>query len=125
MERKFPALRIIGTIYKVLGVIAGLGALLTAIGICVTAFAGGAAADTAVRQFGGDIGFGLFGGVLSGLIFGGVVLLYGAVISVTMYGLGEMVFLLITLEENTRTTARLLEGRVVRADVSPPQPPGV
>lgn len=98
MEKRFGALRVIGIIFKVLGVIVFFGALIVAVAM----FVGGAA-----RMFGpGEWRFMMRGlGVLSGLW----VLLWGAISAVFLYGAGEVLDLLIAVEENTRATRLLLE----------------
>jgi len=111
MEKRYAALRIIGTIYKVLGGITGALTLLAAVGICATSILGGAALDSFGREFGGDTGLlGLFSGFFGGLITSLVVILYGGVLAITLYAFGEGVYLLLALEENTRTTAMLLQS---------------
>lgn len=113
MEKRYKALRIIGTIYKVLGIIAGVITILVAIGLCGTSVLGGAAIDNLGRQFGGDIGVGgLFGGIFGGLLLSLAAIIYGGFITLTLYAAGEGVYLLLALEENTRTTAMLLQGQI-------------
>jgi vacuolar-type H+-ATPase subunit I/STV1 len=112
MEKRYRALRVIGTIYKVLGGIAGIVTILLALGICATSVLGGAAMDEFSREFGGDIGIpGLLSGFLGGVIGTVLVLIYGFGFSVTLYALGEGVYLLLALEENTRATVALLQQR--------------
>jgi hypothetical protein len=107
MDKRYRALRTIGTIYKVIGAILAVITILGAIGICITSIAGGAAFNSILSQYSNSAGTlsGIFGGVLLGFI----VILYGGLMSVTMYGFGEGIYLLIALEENTRTTASLLQ----------------
>lgn len=67
MENRYRALRIMGTIYKVLGGIAGLMTLLLVITVCASSVLGGAAINSLSREFGNASGIGgLFGGVLGG-----------------------------------------------------------
>ena len=110
MKKHYQALRVIGTIYKVLGGIVGVITILLVLGICATSVLGGAAMDTLGREFGGDTGFaGLFGGLLGGLIGGVLAIIYGGGLAVTLYAAGEGVYLLLALEENTRATVMLLQ----------------
>lgn len=112
MEKKYNALRIIGTIYKVLGIITGLITILLVLAVCVTSVLGGAAIDQLGQSFGGSHGAGgIFSGLLGGLIFSVVGILYGGGLAITLYAMGEGVYLLLALEENTRETALLLRER--------------
>jgi hypothetical protein len=114
VEKRYRALRIIGSFYKVLGAMVGTLTLLAVIGILVLSVAGGAALDNMSR----DTGFtGLFSGVLGGLLLGVVATIYGGGLAVTLYAAGEGVYLLLALEENTRATVALLKRQVS------PQPP--
>jgi hypothetical protein len=92
MGQQYTALRTIGTIYKVLGVIIGVLTLLIAFGI---GNIGGFAAS--LRES--------FLGIL-------LVLICGGGIALTLYATGEGVFLLIALEENTRMTAIALQRQI-------------
>ncbi len=105
MERKFKVLRIIGSIYKILGIIAAAVTVLMALGVCLSSVLGGAMMTQFERQMGMG---GLLGGALGGVVIGGFVLLGGAVYTLMLYGIGEGIFLLLALEENTRTTAALM-----------------
>jgi len=110
MEKRYAALRVIGTIYKVFGGIVGVITILAVLGICATSLLGGAAMGTLGREFGGDTGFaGLLSGFLGGLIGGVLVIIYGGGLAVTLYAAGEGVYLLLALEENTRATVMLLQ----------------
>jgi len=106
MEKRFGALRVIGLIFKVLGVIVFFGALIAGVAIIV----GGAARALAPGDWRFMMrGFGLLGGLW--------VLLYGFIGAVFLYGAGEVLDLLIAVEENTRATRLLLE----REHREPPQ----
>jgi len=110
MEKRYRALRIIGTVYKILGAILAVLTILGVIGICIASIAGGAAFDSILNQYGSSSGvFGTLGGVLGGFLIGFFVIIYGGGMAITMYALGEGVYLLLSLEENTRTTAALLQ----------------
>ena len=118
MEKRYGTLRFIGTMYKVFGVII---AVLTVLG-------------TLFAMFGGafiDFGFGVRGGtgaVLVGIVVGIVYLIIGLIGSVVVYSVGELVYLLINIEENTRFSAIVLRDRLaapqpVQQPVMPPMPP--
>lgn len=115
MEKRYKALRTIGTIYKVFGILAGIMTILVTLGLCATSIWGGAALDTFMREYGGEASVGgMFGGLFGGLLVSVAVILYGGGLAVTMYAAGEGVYLLLALEENTRTTAMLLQGQSAR-----------
>lgn len=109
MGERYKALRTIGTIYKILGGIVAVLTVLIALGICATSVLGGAALNSLSREFGSSSGLGgFFGGALGGFLGALIAILYGGGFSITLYGFGEGVYLLIALEENTRLTAELL-----------------
>lgn len=112
MERRYRALRIIGTIYKILGIIIGALTLLSILGFCATSLlgVGSAALSRDASTFFG----GAFGGTVGVAIFSVFAVLYGGGLAVTMYAFGEGVDLFIALEENTRRTAALLERQAAK-----------
>ena len=115
MEKKFKALRFVGTVYKVLGIIGGVLTVIGAVGFCLFSILGGSLMNSVLNSVGnyggggssGPAGF--LGGILGGVIVGGIILLYGGIGSITLYAFGEGIYLLIGLEENTRTTALMLQ----------------
>ena len=117
MEKKFKALRIVATIYKIIGIISGVLTAIGAIGFCLMSILGGSLFNTALNSInsygyggGGSTGpAGVFGGIVGGIIVGGLILLYGGITSITLYALGEGIYLFIGTEENTRSTALLLQ----------------
>lgn len=112
MKRKYGALRTISTIYKILAGLAAIITVLLIIASCLSSFFGGMFANQLLESFGrGDGGGGGFNaaGLIFGAIISFIVLLYGGVITVSLYAMGEMVDLLIALEENTRLTANMLQ----------------
>jgi hypothetical protein len=114
VEKRYGALRVIATIYKIIGVIVALITVLAALGICGISAMGGAAAN----QFGSQTGIsGLAGGIVGGLLLAVVAIIYGGGITLTLYAMGEGISLLIALEENTRVTAQWLQQQV-----GPPAP---
>jgi hypothetical protein len=128
MEKRFKILRIVGTVYKVVGIIIAVVTLLSALGFCGMSVLGGSAMQGVLNNMPGKTqglgqGFGLLGGVVGGVLFSLVIILFGAIYAVTIYALGEAVYLLIALEENTRRTALLLHSQHehLEALVPPPQ----
>jgi len=110
MEKRHGGLRVIGTIFKVLGIIAGILAILMALGICISAAAGGAFLDSLSSDFGSDTGMiGSVGGLAWGLMAGLFSFIYGSIGAMSLYAFGGGIHLLIDMEENTRMTATLLQ----------------
>ena len=101
MEKKYTVLRVIATLYKIAGVLIALATVLAVILMIVGAAAGG----NALRQYGFD------GGPLVAFI--GVIFAFvtGGLSALGVYAIGEALYLLIGLEENTRFTAILLRDR--------------
>ena len=119
MEKKFQILRFVGTVYKVFGIIVGVITILAVIGACLVSVLGGKMMDQLQEQLGPTApSMGIVGGIIASFL----VLLYGGGLAVTLYALGEMVYLLLALEENTRMTAQALSQS---ASSSPPPPPEV
>lgn len=125
VERRYGALRIIGTIYKVLGVIVGAITVLLALGLCVVGIAGGATMDMLSDQMGVPMtGLGTVGGFIYGLILALITILYGGGLALALFALGESIFLAIAVEENTRLTSMLLQQQMQRMSVPPAPPAG-
>lgn len=93
MESRYSALRTIGTIYKVLAILALIFTVLAMCGILI--------ASTASEE----------GGIFAGIIGAVGALIYFGGLSLTLYAFGEFIYLLIALEENTRMTANALLQR--------------
>lgn len=114
MEKRFKALRFMGTLYKILGVINGVATLILAVGICAVSVLGGAG----LSDFAGQ--YGVHGteilGALGGVLLGGVVLILGSLSAISLYALGEGVYLLIAIEENTRAVATRLQASIPPAE---------
>lgn len=109
MKKKYGALRTIGTVYKIIGAIIAIFTILGAVGSCVMGFAGGAVFQGAANSFGSDPGLGTTELGLAGVFAALWILIGGAIASISTFALGEGVFLLLDLEENTRKTADLLQ----------------
>jgi len=118
MEKRYRALRTIGTIYKVLAAIVAGITLLSILGLCATSILGGVGQAAFSRGSGFGVFGGLFGGVLGALILSVFAIIYGGAISLTLYAFGEGIDLLLALEENTRLTAMALQHQA-----NPPAPP--
>jgi uncharacterized membrane protein len=110
MERRYVALRTVGTIYRVLGIIIGCITVLAVIAVCISSVIGGGMMNSLGSQS-NYAGASLLGGVFGGLLMSFFFLLYGGVMALTLFAAGEGVYLLIALEENTRVTAELLQQK--------------
>lgn len=118
MQPRFKVLRLIGTVYKILGGLAGILTLLLVLGICATSVIGGAALSGIERELGGRGGGGLLGSTLGGVVVALVTILYGGAVTVSLYGLGEGIYLILALEENTRETVALLSNGIDKVENS-------
>ena len=109
MIKKYKALRIVGTIYKVIGTIILVVTVLAAVGSCLSGILGGALFRGLADQVQSDLPVAGSGGMaVMGIIMGFGILIYGVIVGVTTFAAGEGIYLLIDLEENTRLTASLL-----------------
>ena len=121
MEKRFHALRFIGTLYKIIGIIVLVLAVLGAVGIFLGGVFGGAAINDFGNSFGrGMSGMGFLGGIIGGLISGTIFLIASGIGGLTLYALGEAIYLLISIEENTRSAAEKAAKAVVAAEPAPP-----
>jgi hypothetical protein len=112
MKKRYRALRVIGSVYKVLGVIVAAFTLIGVLGVCASGALGGLAMGRMGQDFRQSFGLGEFlGGAVGGVVFALFATLYGSVGAVTFYGMGELIYLLIGLEQNTRETAAMLRER--------------
>jgi hypothetical protein len=114
-------------VYKVIGIILLVVTLLSALSFCGMSVLGGTAMESILKQVPGNTqgqsqGFGLLGGVVGGVLLSLAIILGGGIYAVTTYALGEAVYLLIALEENTRRTALLLHSQHEHPEVLVPPP---
>ena len=101
MKKRFQVLSIIATIFRVLGIVVAAVALVGALITLVMSLAGG----QIWSMFGIDSNTGFFGGLIAAFLE----ILLGAFYALMMYGYGELISLLLALEENTHNTVSLLE----------------
>lgn len=96
---RYPVLRVVATIYKVLGIIV---TVLTVLGACSVPFMGGlpfnqAGSGREMIEF------------TRRLVIGLIILFYGGFSALFLYAAGGVLTILIDLEANTRATAAFLE----------------
>jgi hypothetical protein len=103
MEKKFRVLRIIGTLWKVLAWITLVIGVLSSFGILLAGILG--SGGLVLRYFGQDPG--VMPGAISA-VSGIVGFITGLIASIIyfliLYAVGELIFLLLAIEENTRLT---------------------
>ncbi len=104
VEKRYPILRVLSVIYKVLGGIVAALTILGAIGICIAGVAGGAALGNLERELGTPMPG--MGGIAGGIIGSLILLLYGGFIALALYAFGELLSLFISMEENIRSLAQ-------------------
>lgn len=116
MSRQFTALRVVGTIFKVLAWLVLILGLLAAVGALLFGFA--LNEQLGIPSF--DVG-----GPLAG-IAGFVVSLVIAVLNfLLLYAVGETIYLFLSIEENTRRTAYFIQQQYAppESDYPPPTAP--
>ena len=101
MKKRFGVLRALASILKILGIGAAIVAVIGALIAFVMAFAGG----DMFKAF----GFDTTSGALAGLMGAFMILVVGALYAIFLYGYGELLMLLIAMEDNTFRTVKLLE----------------
>ena len=108
MNKRFPILRILGTLWKVLAWIALVGGILLSLGALVVGILG--SGSFLLRLLGQDTV--AVPGTM-GVVAGVVALLLGLVVTVIyaliLYAVGDLIHLLLALEENTRHTTQLMQ----------------
>jgi lipopolysaccharide export LptBFGC system permease protein LptF len=115
MDRRFTALRVIGTIFKILAWIALIIGLLAAIGALVLGF-------VMDNQFGAT-GLGV-GGPLAGIALFIAILVFAILEFLFLYATGEFLYLFLSIEENSRRTAFFMQQQYSYQQggyASPPQ----
>jgi hypothetical protein len=118
MERRFTALRIIGTVLKILAWIALLVGSLTAVASLIVGF--GLSGQNAL------LGLDLAGPLGAVAMF--IALLVVAIFNfLLLYAAGEAVYVFLSIEENTRRTAYILQQQYVsyQPGYPPPAQPGL
>ena len=113
MGRQFMALRVVGTIFKVLAWLVLIVGLLAAIGSLIFGF-----------TLTGELGIpGLDAG---GPLFGIAAFVAAVVVAIInfliLYAMGEAVYLFLCIEENTRRSAYLLQQQVMPSEPVYPEP---
>jgi len=115
MEKRFTALRVIGTVFKILAWISlGLG-LVTAVGMLILGF-------TLSGQE-GWLGLNLGSSPLAGVAMFVVFIIIAVFGFLSLYAIGESVYLFLSIEENTRRAAFLAQQQYTSRQTPYPTPP--
>jgi hypothetical protein len=100
MERRYTALRVIGTVFKILAWIALILGILGA----VAAFVSGLTLSNQTGVFGLNLG-----GPLVGIATFIVALVFTIINFMLLYAIGDTIFLFLAIEENTRRAAYVMQ----------------
>lgn len=112
MEKRYHALRTIANIYRVIGYIILALTVLAVIATCAISVIGGAVFESAANNFGvSPSGSGLGGSILVGFLTALGIIIYGGLLGLSLVAMGEGIYLLISVEENTRRTAQIVENQ--------------
>jgi len=101
MKKRFGILRILASILKILGVVVAALSILGGLISFVMSFAG----TDLFAAMGLDSVSGIFVGILGSF----VMIVAGLLYAIMLYGYGELLMLMISIEENTYRTVTLLE----------------
>ena len=101
MKKRFNILQVLSTVLKILGIITAALSVLGGIIIFATSIAGG--------DFFSALGFDTAGGAVAGLLIAFLMIIFGLLYALMIYGSGELITLLISMEDNTFRAAKLLE----------------
>lgn len=109
MEKRFRALRTIGTLLKIL---AWIVIVLAILGAVFTVIAGlGSSMNLIGNTFGQDASAYGIGGAFAAILMGGAMLLGGVVYFIVLYAAAEGIYVILAIEENTRLTSMAVSGR--------------
>jgi len=114
MDREFTALRVIGTVFKILAWISLILGLITAVGMLILGFT--------LSGQSGLLGLEL-GSSLAGIAMFVVLLIIAVFGFLTLYAIGESVYLFLSIEESTRRTAYLAQQQYTSYQAPYPSPP--
>jgi hypothetical protein len=106
MQKKFGVLRFAASVFKVLGILWGI-IVLIACALTIVAASAGPQVMNSVIGTGNYVDMGS-GGFIAGLFGALLVLVFGLIGALCIYALGELINLLVAVEENTRASALAL-----------------
>jgi hypothetical protein len=106
MVKKYKALRLVGSVYKIVGYIVLVFSVLSALAVCLSGIFGGPVMNLFTQQLGTTLGSDAQTGMaVVGVVMGIFSLIYGGVVGISLIAAGELVSLLIDMEANTRAAA--------------------
>ncbi|HSJ58849.1 MAG TPA: hypothetical protein VLC95_16810 [Anaerolineae bacterium] len=115
MDRRFTALRVIGTVFKILGWISLILGLLAAVGALIAGL-----------TMGGQEWFGFnLGGPLAAIAAFIVALIISIFNFLALYAVGDAIYLALAIEENTRRSAYMMQQQYMAYQPPYPAQPGV
>lgn len=114
MDKRFTALRVIATVFKILAWISLILGLLGAIGALIAGF------SLSSQQ--GLLGLD-FGGPLAAIAMFIVTLIIAIVYFMILYAAGESIYLFLSIEENTRRMAYLMQQQYTSQQPAYPSTP--
>jgi hypothetical protein len=101
MKKRFQVLHMIATVFRILSIVTAAVALVLALVTLVMSMAG----DQIWKLVGLDGNIGFFGSLMAAFL----IVLIGVLKAIMMYGAGELISLLLSIEENSHNTVLLLE----------------
>lgn len=114
MGNRFTALRVFGTMWKVLAWITLVLGLLSAVLLLVLSLTVGVPLSAFPAASGGQ---------LVGIAASLLILIAAALLFLLFYASGDLVFVLVSIEENARRTAYILQQQHVAGQLAYPNPP--
>lgn len=113
MQKRYGVLRFISGFYKTIGIIIGILTILSAVAICATSVLGTSLLGGLAQNVqGSGIPLALGASSVVGGIIGAVfTVIGGALGALGVYAFGELISLVISMEENTRQSALALQSK--------------
>jgi hypothetical protein len=117
MDKKFTVLRIVGTVLKVMAWLELIIGILVSVGVLLMGILGGPMLPTHIPvPSRSSWAYSIVGGIIG---FVGV-LIATILYFLLLYAAGELLYLLLAIEENTRQTAQQMQWAVQEAPVAEP-----
>lgn len=108
MEKRFRALRVVATVFKILAWIDLVVTIFGALGVIVTGVLSSAKSGGSLSQ---TPFLSALAGPVAGILSGLLIVVFGLIQFLMLYAMGEAVYVILSIEENTRLTAMAVSGR--------------